>query len=161
MTPAQLSIIRPLCEASPAAKATYKTVSGALVEIDKKDRIRVLRLVGFQILAVATLALAGLVVQWQMALSLLIGGVIGVAGSAWLALLAFRQSATRPAKEILAAFYIGEIGRFLIVTVLFALAFKQLALLADPRNALMLILAFIVSQVVIAIAPRLVSRAER
>jgi ATP synthase protein I len=136
-------------------------VSGALIEIDKQDRIRAFRLVGFQALVVVAIALSGLVAQRQIALSLLAGGAIGLAGSAWLALLAFRPSATRPAKEILASFYIGEIGRFLIVMVLFILAFKQLAWLAEPRNALMLFLAFIASQLAIAVAPQLVNKAER
>ena len=161
MTPRQLSIIRTLCKGMTVAEAVRKTteqcVGGlALVDIDKQNRIKALRLVGIQLLVVMILALSGLVVRWQVATSLLAGGLIGVVGSAWLAWFAFRPSALRPAKEILASFYIGEIGRFLIVMVLFVLAFRQVAVLAEPRNALMLFLAFVASQVVIAIASHLI-----
>jgi len=126
-----------------------------LIDIDRRDRANAFRLVGFQTASAMIVAAAGLVVQPHIALSLAIGGMIGVAGSTWLTFVAFRPSGTRPAKEILVSFYLGEIGKFLIVMILFIVAFKQIAFLREAQNALMMFLAFFISQLVIVLAPRL------
>jgi len=127
------------------------------VKIDSDDRLRALRLVAFQAAMAVVIALAGwMFSRWQIAVALAVGGAVGVAGSAWLAVAAFSRSGTRPAKEVLASFYIGETGRLLVVVVLFVVAFRQLALLAEPINAMMMFLAFVASQVALAAAPLLV-----
>jgi len=129
-----------------------------LIDIDRRDRAKAFYLVGFQAMSVIAISMVGLIFAQQIAVSLLIGGMIGVAGSAWLAFIAFRPSGTRSAKEILVSFYLGEIGKFLIVMILFIVAFKLLALLRESRNALMLFLGFFSSQLVIVFAPRLLKQ---
>jgi len=129
-----------------------------LIDIDRRDRMKALQWVGFQAVAVLVLAIAGLFVHVQIALSLLMGGAIGVTGNSWLAFVAFGPSGTRPAKEILASFYLGGIGKFLIVMILFIVAFRQIAFLREAQNALMMFLAFFISQLVIVLAPRLLKQ---
>jgi F0F1-type ATP synthase assembly protein I len=114
--------------------------------------------VGLQAISAVVLALIGLVFHPHIAEALLAGGMIGVAGSAWVAFVVFRPSGIHPAKEILVSFYLGEIGKFLIVTTLFIVAFRQAVFLRESRNALMLFLAFFSSQLVIIFTPRLLKQ---
>jgi len=130
-----------------------------LIDIDRRDRAKAFRLVAFQAVMAVAIALMGLLAQPQIAIALLVGGAIGTAGGAWLAFVAFRPSGVRPAKEILTSFYIGEIGKILIVMIFFVLAFRQIVFLRESRNALMMFFGFFINQLAIVVAPLLVNRA--
>jgi ATP synthase protein I len=125
------------------------------VNVDLRDRKNAFLLVAAQCAVSVALALCGWLYSADAAISLLTGGMICTVGSAWMAFVGFRKSATRPAKEILVSFYIGEIGKFLFVMILFIVAFRKLPLLRAPDNALMFFLAFILVQMVMWFAPRL------
>ncbi len=126
------------------------------INVDKRDRRYAFLLVGTQGLVTIVISVLGWIHSRDAAISLLIGGGICTLGSGWLAFVGFRPSATRPAKEILASFYLGEIGKFLLVMILFILAFKKVAILKEPHNALLMFLAFIVVQSVVWLAPQLI-----
>lgn len=79
-------------------------------------------------LAVA-LALAGIVWFWlgsERAIPTLLGGLIGVVPNAFLAARLMSPRAGRSAKSLLAAGWIGEVGKLAIAAVMFAAVFATL-----------------------------------
>src|SRR6187431_451912 len=101
-------------------------------------------------LAISTLALA---INTQIAISMFAGGIICVTANLWLALVAFRPALGAPTQKILAAFYVGELGKFVITALLFLLAFKQIALLKSAPYAATMILAYVLVQAIAWLYP--------
>ena len=104
---------------------------------------------------VATLAISTLVlaINTQIAISMFAGGIICVTANLWLALVAFRPALGAPTQKILAAFYVGELGKFVITALLFLLAFKQIALLKSAPYAATMILAYVLVQAIAWLYP--------
>jgi ATP synthase protein I len=129
-----------------------------MLDIDRRDRWTAFRLVGVQAMTVVVLAGAGRFFGVEQMLALLIGGMIGVAGSAWLAFFAFRPSGTRSAKVILVSFYLGEIGKVLILASLFIVVFRHFDWLREPQRALLVFVGFLAGQFASLLVPRLLWR---
>jgi ATP synthase protein I len=64
----------------------------------------------------------------------------------WLAVVAFRPTLGKPPGQMLAAFYVGEIGKFVVTALLFLLMFKNFALFKQPNYALLVFIAYALVQ---------------
>jgi len=114
--------------------------------VEPKGRAFALQIVAAQVLVSCVLALVGLVFGSQVAIVILSGGMICSLANFWLAIVAFRPALGKPPGEMLAAFYVGEIGKFVITVLLFLIAFKNFALFKQPNNALTIFLAYALVQ---------------
>ena len=114
----------------------------------------VLRILVLQVLVTVVLTLVcSITSDPGKALSALVGGCIASLGSGWMVLVVFRRQRDPSPERLISSLYIGEIGKFLFVMAFFALAFKKLAPLARPENALVMFLAFLLVQAVIWLWP--------
>lgn len=118
-----------------------------------KGRGLALQTVAAQLVLTLVAAATGLAVSHPIAVSIFIGGIIGVTANLWLALVVFRPQLGAPPQKILAAFYSGEFGKFVITAVLFLLAFKQIGFLKEAAYAATMILAYVMIQVIAWIYP--------
>lgn len=118
-----------------------------------KGRGFALQTVAAQLAFALVAAATGLAISVPIAVSIFIGGIIGVAANLWLALVVFRPGLGAPPQKILAAFYTGEFGKFLITALMFLLAFKQIGFLKEAAYAATMILAYVMIQVVAWIYP--------
>jgi ATP synthase protein I len=118
-----------------------------------KGRDFALQTVVIQLLVTLAMSALGLAVNNQIAISLFTGGIICVTANLWLALVAFRPPLGAPTPKILAAFYVGELGKFVITALLFLLAFKKVALLTHALYAATMILAYVMVQVIAWLYP--------
>lgn len=118
-----------------------------------KGRGLALQTVAAQLVLTLVAAATGLVISHSIAVSIFIGGIIGVIANLWLALIAFRPGLGEPPQKMLAAFYSGEMGKFVITALLFLLAFKQIGFLEEAAYAATMILAYVMIQVMAWIYP--------
>lgn len=127
---------------------------------DGRDSARVLRLLGLQVVVTLLLGFIGCGFNPELGVSLLVGGGVATTANSWMALVIFRRRAASSPGSLLMSLYVGEIGKFLFVVAFFAIAFKKLALLGQPGNALAMFLAFLLVQAVIWFWPLAGSRAK-
>ena len=113
-----------------------------------KGRDIALQTVAAQLVLTLVAAATALAINDSVAISILIGGMIGVTANLWLALIAFRPALGAPTQRMLAAFYMGEFGKFIITAVLFLLAFKQIGFLKEAAYAATMIMAYVIVQVI-------------
>ncbi|WP_049631335.1 ATP synthase subunit I [Cellvibrio sp. pealriver] len=113
-----------------------------------KGRDIALQTVAAQLVLTLVAAATALAINDSVAISILIGGIIGVTANLWLALIAFRPALGAPTQRMLAAFYMGEFGKFIITAVLFLLAFKQIGFLKEAAYAATMIMAYVIVQVI-------------
>lgn len=118
-----------------------------------KGRGFALQTVAAQLLVTLAISALALAINTQVAISLFAGGIICVTANLWLALVAFRPALGAPTQKILAAFYVGELGKFVITALLFLLAFKQIALLKNAPYAATMILAYVLVQAIAWLYP--------
>jgi len=119
------------------------------------------RVVGVQFLCILLLSGLGVLAGVDVALSALTGGMIGLAGSVWMAVFIFAVPATRPVRQIVFMAYLGEIGKILFMATLLVVAFRQLDWLREGGNALVLFGAFAASQLLMVVAGRALGRPYR
>ena len=113
---------------------------------EPKGRPFALQIVGAQVAASCVLSLVGLVFSSQIAIVILSGGMICSLANLWLAIVAFRPGLGKPPAQMLAAFYVGEIGKFVVTALLFLLVFKHFAVFRQPINALLTFMAYALVQ---------------
>lgn len=112
-----------------------------------------LRIVAVQLLVTLVISALALAINDQIAISLFTGGIICVTANLWLALVTFRPPLGASTQKILAAFYVGELGKFVITALLFLLAFKQIALFKSATYAATMILAYVLVQAIAWLYP--------
>jgi ATP synthase protein I len=106
-----------------------------------------LRAVVIQLLLALLMSAAGFAFNHQIAISLLLGGMIGVLANTWLALVAFRPALGQPGEKMLMAFYLGEFGKWLITLLLFLLVFKHIGFIKEFVHTLLMLLAYVITQI--------------
>lgn len=126
-----------------------------------KGRGFALKMVAAQLLTTVAISVLILIVNNQIAISLFVGGIICVAANLWLALVAFRPPLGASPQKALAAFYVGELGKFVITALLFLLAFKKIALFKHAPYAATMILAYVMVQAIAWLHPLLSSLGRR
>ena len=126
-----------------------------------KGRGIALKIVINQFVVTVVIGAAGLAINQQIAIALFTGGIICVTANLWLALVAFRPPLGASPQKILAAFYVGELGKFVITALLLLLAFKQIALLIHAPYAATMILAYVLVQAIAWLYPLVRSPAGR
>lgn len=120
-----------------------------------KGRAYALQTVASQGVLVLVLGITGLAFNFQTAVSLFLGGMICVSANLWLALVAFRPALGEAPNKMLTAFYVGELGKFVITALLFMMAFKQVEFLKAPAYAALAILAYVIAQMMVWVYPLL------
>ncbi len=125
---------------------------------EPRGRAFALQIVFAQVVVSCVLSLLGLVFSSQIAIVILSGGMISSLANLWLAIVAFRPALGKPPGEMLAAFYTGEIGKFVITAVLFLIAFKQFALFRQATNALLIFVTYALVQCTVWVYPLARSR---
>jgi ATP synthase protein I len=118
-----------------------------------KGRDIALQAVLLQFAGTLMIGAAGLAINKKIAIALFTGGIICVVANLWLALVAFRSPLGARPQKILAAFYVGELGKFVITALLFLLAFKQIALFKNAVYAATMILAYVLVQAIVWLYP--------
>lgn len=106
-----------------------------------------------QAIVAVLLSSLGLLISNDVALSVLLGGMICVVSHGYLAMRAFRYAGARAAHEIVSSFYAGEAGKFLLVLVGFTLVFNFVEPVRESKNAVWLFIAYIAVQSVAWFAP--------
>jgi len=105
---------------------------------EPKGRAFALQIVAAQVVVTGVLSLLGFLCSNQVAIAILSGGMICSLANFWLAVVAFRPVLGKPPGQMLAAFYLGEIGKFIIAVLLFLIAFKKTTLLKQPTYTLLM-----------------------
>jgi ATP synthase protein I len=113
---------------------------------EPKGRAYALQVVSAQVVVSFVFALMGLVFSSQVAIVILTGGMICSLANCWLAIVAFRPGLGKPPGEMLAAFYVGEIGKFVITGLLFLIVFKNVALARQSTYALLIFVTYALVQ---------------
>lgn len=121
--------------------------------VEPRGRAFALQIVAAQIVVSCVLSLLGLVFSSQVAIAILVGGVICSLANLWLAIVAFRPALGKPPGEILAAFYVGEIGKFVVTALLFLVVFAQFSLFKQPIYALLIFIAYALVQSMVWVYP--------
>lgn len=125
---------------------------------EPKGRAFALQIVIAQIVVTCVLSLIGLVLGRQIAIVILSGGMVCSLANLWLAIVAFRPALGKPPGEMLSAFYMGEIGKFVVTALLFLILFKKFALFRQANNALLIFLTYALVQCTVWAYPLVRSR---
>lgn len=120
-----------------------------------KGRGYALQLVATQFSIALFVGAAGFLHSHQVAISLFVGGIICVLANLWLALVVFSPPLGAPIGKMLSAFYLGEIGKFIITALLFLIVLKKTALLQDAVHALALLVGYVSAQTAVWLYPLL------
>lgn len=89
----------------------------------------------------------GLLIDHQLAASVLVGGAIAFLTNSWFVFIAFRSRPGDSAQKILVSFYLGSLGKFFITAGLCVLAFREIEILKNTINAAAMLLAYITIQI--------------
>lgn len=115
--------------------------------INQKQRNEAKKIVALQFCVAVLLSLIALLLNGEdFGLSVSVGAAISFLANAYFTVKVFRYSGARLSHEIAKSFYSAEAGKFAIIVVCFAIAFKWLEILKEPGNAGALLLAFFVVQ---------------
>jgi ATP synthase protein I len=127
--------------------------------INQKQRDEAKKIVALQFCVAILLSLIAFLLNGEdFSLSVLVGAAISFLANAYFAAKVFRFSGARLSHEIAKSFYSAEAGKFAIIVVCFAIAFKWLEVLKEPRNAGALLLAFFVVQAAAWFMPLLANK---
>jgi ATP synthase protein I len=102
------------------------------------QRILLIRVIGLQLVVVATGSLVALWWSPVSALAALMGGAIALAASAVFGLISLMSVRGRSGGAVVVAFYVGEVGKFVVVAVGFVLVSRCCAQELTGPNALLL-----------------------
>lgn len=122
-------------------------------QITQQGRQLARRVVLAQAVVAILLSLLGLLSNVDVALSILLGGMICVVSHGYLAMRAFRYAGARAASEVVSSFYAGEAGKFVLVVIGFTLVFNFVEPVRESKNAAWLFVAYIAVQSVAWFAP--------
>lgn len=126
--------------------------------VEPRGRAFALEIVAAQVIVSLGLSLLGLPFSKQVAIVILSGGMMCSLANLWLAIVAFRPALGKPPGQMLAAFYVGEIGKFVITALLFLIAFKYVALFRQAKYALLIFVAYALVQSTVWVYPLVRSR---
>jgi len=115
-----------------------KTATGA--QIAKPPFLRIFTCQSLVLVLVVAILLP---IDWQSAYSVLLGGLISIVPNGYLASLAYRFTGARAASDVAGSLYRGEVGKFVLTAVMFALVF----VMVKPLSAPALFAAFILTTV--------------
>jgi len=131
---------------------------GAISAREKHNRLLALRLLILQSLVAFALVILALLLGKDQALAALTGTAIAISGNVYFSWRSLRPLATQPLNKLASNFYQAVFGKYLIVLVLFTISFKFMTLLEVPQNALLMLVAFIVTHGVMSLASLLESK---
>lgn len=128
---------------------------------EPKGRAFALQIVAAQVVASCALSLVCLLMSKQAALAILLGGMICSSANLWLAIVAFRPALGKTAAQMLTAFYVGEIGKFVVTALLFLVVFTRFSISKQPIYAFLIFLAYALVQSVVWAYPLARSRLSK
>lgn len=109
---------------------------------EPRGRTFALEVVAAQVIVTGILSLLGFLFSSQVSVAILWGGMICSITNIWFVIVAFRPRLGKPIGMMLAAFYMGEIGKFILTALLFLIAFKKVTLFKQSSYALILLLSY-------------------
>jgi F0F1-type ATP synthase assembly protein I len=118
-----------------------------------KGRQGAFEVVFIQAIFTGLLALIALLFGKPVAMAVLIGGAISSLANSWIAVIAIRSSRYKSPQQTLVAGYLAEVGKFIIVALLFVFAFKKLTLFSACEYAFLMLAGFLTVQMVVLIYP--------
>ena len=118
-----------------------------------KDRKLITRYIVVQLILTVLLSVALVIYDFTVAYSALTGGLIATLANAWFALKIFRVKSKASPEVILAAFYVGEIYKFVLTGAMFVIAF----VLIKPLSIVALLLMYLT----IHLTPAIMSAFDR
>lgn len=121
---------------------------------DKSGTTLALRFIGVQ-LAISLIVVLGVFVIFdrKMAEAAMLGCMINVIGSGYFAIVSLKLRKNASPGMILARFYVGEVGKFVIIAICFGWVFKYLPELIQGRHAIILFVAFLIAHIAFVVAP--------
>lgn len=125
---------------------------------EPKGRAFALQIVAAQFVLTCVIGLLGLIFSVQVSIVVLSGGMICSLANLMLAIVAFRPALGAPPGQMLAAFYLGEIIKFVVTLLLFLIVFKKFAVVRQPSYAILIFLAYATVQCVAWVYPLARSR---
>ena len=131
--------------------SSQHTPQPARLRREPKERAFALQIVAAQMIFTGVLAVLGWLfgpseTSIRVAIAILCGGMISSLANLWLAIIAFRPALGKPPGQMLAAFYLGELSKYIITVMLFLLLFKKTALFKQQTYALLLFTAYVMVQ---------------
>ncbi len=121
----------------------------------RRDRKLAYRLIVLQLVLSALLIGVAAVYDTTAVAAVAVGGLTSTAANGFYVWMALKAAIAAPAAEVARNFYIGAVGKFLVVVVSLAVAFSVLDTLGDTRNALVLFATLIVVHSGYWVAPAL------
>ena len=89
----------------------------------------------------------------MMAMAALAGATINLAANGYFALVSLKLVKGTTPGRVLGRFYIGELGKFFIIVVGFAWVFRDLPEISQGQYAIVLFVAFLITQVAYVVTP--------
>jgi ATP synthase protein I len=114
----------------------------------KKGFKQAKQLLLFQLVLVLIVAGLGLLKEFQVAVSLLSGGMVVIFANTYFVIKAFSHSGAQASKQVLRAFYVGEAVKIMILAGSIAIAFKLL-----PGFELYVLVGYVVALLTQWLAP--------
>jgi ATP synthase protein I len=104
-------------------------MAGSLV---KRVRRVAFKVIGIQLIVVVAISLIALAIDFKTGYSVFVGGMVCVIPASYFAFKAFSVAGAQRAREVVKAFYLGEVIKLLLTVVLFIVAFKLLQVSPAP-----------------------------
>ncbi|HEX4975014.1 MAG TPA: ATP synthase subunit I [Pseudomonadales bacterium] len=110
--------------------------------INQKQRQAAYRTLLLQCLVAVIIVVIAHLRGENFANAVLVGATISLVANAYFTFKVFRYAGIRQSQQMVKSFYAGEAGKFVIILVSFAVAFKLMATLRETQNAFALLMAF-------------------
>ncbi len=98
----------------------------------KRVRKVAFKVVGIQLVVAVIVSLIALLIDFKTGFSVFVGGMVCVIPSSYFAFKAFSVAGAQKSREVVRAFYMGEVIKLLLTVVLFIVAFKLLPISPAP-----------------------------
>ncbi len=125
--------------------------------INQKQRQAAYRVLLLQCVMAVIIVIFAHLRDENFAYAVLVGATISLVASAYFTFKVFRYAGVHQSHQMVRSFYAGEAGKFVITFVMFAVAFKSMAILREPQNAFALLLAFFIVHISAWLLPLLLS----
>ncbi len=124
----------------------------------QRDQKMALRLAGFQL--VTSLVLAGvlMLIKPAAAWAALAGSLTGVLASGCFAAVSLRSGEQASSARIVFDFYVGEVGKLVVIVVCMVAVFRYWPGIQEGFNALALFGAFLLTQAAYIVAPAFIEK---
>lgn len=129
-----------------------------MASVHQRDLRMAMRIAGFQLIMCLVLTGALMLVKHAAGWAALAGGLTGVLASGCFAVVSLRSGEQASSARIVVDFYLGEVGKLVVIIVCMAAIFTFWPGIQEGFNALALFGAFLLTQAAYIVAPVLMER---